>query len=200
MTESQLEHELHWSLPAGWESLLPKEALTGDQARMNFVVGLARWNIRNRTGGPFAAAVFERGSGRLAAVGVNRAVPLTSSMAHAEALAIGLAQKRFRTHDLSSVSGTGFELVTSGQPCIQCFGMVWWSGVTRLVVGARAADIEEICGFDEGPIPADWKSQLENRDRLPAVEVLLDVCRDEACAALQMYADMNGPNYSPGHS
>ena len=41
------------------------------EARMQFVIDLARRNIEHKTGGPFGAAVFEAGSGRLLAPGVN---------------------------------------------------------------------------------------------------------------------------------
>ena len=53
------------------------------------------------------------------------------------------------------------ELVTSGQPCIQCYGNLWWSGLRRLVVGARKEDIETLAGFSEGPLPHTWADQLE---------------------------------------
>jgi len=198
VAESELQHALEWTLPDGWESVLPGAPLTSDVDRMRFVVRLARWNISNRTGGPFAAAVFRRGSGELTSIGVKRAVSLSAGVAHAEALAIALAQKRVGSHDLSRIDGATYELVTSGQPCVQCFGMVWWSGVTRLVVAATADDIENICGFDEGPIPADWKSLLEHRSRLPGIEVVTEVCRDEAREVLRDYTAMDGPNYSPG--
>ncbi len=200
MNSGRIENSVEWTLPEGWQALLPTVPMVDDIQRMQFVIRLAGWNVSNRTGGPFAAAVFDRGSGEVMSIGVNRAVPHSCSIAHAEALAIAFAQKRCATHDLSRAGGEGFELVTSGQPCIQCFGMVWWSGVTRLVVAASAADIEQICGFDEGPIPDDWEAQLHSRARLPRVEVVAGVCRDEACEVLRAYAAMNGENYSPGMS
>lgn len=191
-------------LPSGWAQRLPDKPLTNDIDKMKFVLSLAEWNISNKIdgkfGGPFAAAVFEMKTHRLVSIGVNRVVPANCSLAHAEAVAIALAQQNLKTYDLSAVEGQVFELFASGQPCVQCFGMSWWSGLTRLVIGARAADIEEIAGFDEGPLPANWMSALTTRSPLPSVDVVTDVCRDEARSVLQQYVDLGGTNYSPGLS
>ena len=46
---------------------------------MSFAIGLAERNIAAGTGGPFGAAIFETGSGRMVAAGVN--VVVASSMA-----------------------------------------------------------------------------------------------------------------------
>ena len=48
--------------------------------------------------------MFEQESGRLVSVGVNRVVPENSSLAHAEVLAIGLAQTSLGTYDLGGLS------------------------------------------------------------------------------------------------
>lgn len=167
---------------------------------MRFVLRLARWNLRDCGGGPFGAAVFCRSTGRLVSVGVNRVVSTKCSLAHAEVMAVALAQRSVGTHDLAADSSTTFELYTSGQPCIQCFGMIWWSGITRLVIGARAADIEQLTGFCEGPLPTDWIQTLASRPSLPRVEVVTDVLREEACGLLSEYAAADGQNYSPGHA
>ena len=68
------------------ELVLPR-----DEDRMRFVLDLARENIA-AGGGPFAAAVFEHGSGRLLAAGANRVVASGFSCAHAEIVALTLAQ------------------------------------------------------------------------------------------------------------
>lgn len=186
------------SLPPGWRQQLPTRELTTDVEKMSFVLDLVTWNINNRSGGPFAAAVFERDSNRLISIGVNRVVPEHCSLAHAEAIAIALAQASLKTHDLSAASEFGFEMFASGQPCVQCFGMTWWSGLSRLVIAARAEDIEELTQFREGPLPNQWHELLSNRHPLPAVEVVRDVCRDKACELLADYSQSGGQNYSPG--
>ena len=185
------------SLPPNWQSQLPTGELVTDAAKMQFVVQLAGWNIRNQHGGPFSAAVFESRSNQIVSIGLNGVVPQTCSIAHAEALAIALAQQGVGTHDLHDHGGR-YELFASGQPCVQCFGMVWWSGLTRLVIGARSTDIEELTQFREGPLPDNWQTLLHSRSPLPSVEVVADVCREEACAVLKEYSDSGGRNYSPG--
>ena len=90
------------------------------------------------------------------------------------------------------------ELVTSAQPCIQCYGILWWSGLQRLVIGARKEDVEQITGFMEGSLPPDWIQQLAVRPPLPPVTVVRDVLREEARAVLQRYRQMDRPIYHPG--
>ena len=67
-----------------------------------------------------------------------------------------------------------------------------WSGVTRLVCGARAADAEAI-GFDEGPKPRGWIAALERR----GIAVVRDVRRADAVAVLRAYAAAGGAIYNP---
>jgi tRNA(Arg) A34 adenosine deaminase TadA len=158
--------------------------LRGDAARMAVAIGLARENTVRGSGGPFGAAIFERRSGRLVAIGVNCVTASGQSFAHAEMLAIALAQRARGSFDLSKPA---HELVTSSEPCAMCFGAIPWSGVTRVVCGARAADAEAI-GFDEGPKPRGWAAALAAR----GIEVVRDVRRAEAAATLRSYA---GPLY-----
>ena len=122
---------------------------------MRLAVSLARENVRRGTGGPFGAAVFEARTGRLVAAGVSLVVPARWSGAHAEIVALALAQRALGTHDLGGPGMAPHELVTSVEPCAMCLGAVAWSGVRRLVCGAREAEARAI-GFDEGPKPGRW--------------------------------------------
>jgi tRNA(Arg) A34 adenosine deaminase TadA len=159
------------------------------EERMRFAIGLARQNIEHHTGGPFGAAVFEADTGRLISVGVNLVETAHCSMAHAEMLALALAQQALGTHDLGS-GQTVLELVTTTEPCAMCLGAVPWSGVRRVVCGACGADACAI-GFDEGAKPADWVGELRRR----GIEVVCDVLREEARAVLQEYAARGGHIY-----
>ena len=160
--------------------------------RMRLVVDLARKNIANETGGPFGAAVFDA-SGALVAVGVNLVITANCSVLHAEITAIIMAQKILGRYDVSDGGRLEFELVTSSEPCAMCFGAIPWSGVRRLVCGARAADAEAV-GFDEGPKPADWVRALTDR----GIEVTRDVLRSEAASVLNDYAAGGGLIYNAG--
>lgn len=55
--------------------------------RVKLVIRLAQQNIDNQTGGPFAAAVFEKTTGKLVSIGVNRVTTLNCSSLHAEIVA-----------------------------------------------------------------------------------------------------------------
>ena len=178
-----------------WDST----ALSTREQRMAFVIELSRRNVLHKTGGPFAAAVFERGSGRLIAPAVNIVVPSNTSVAHAETMAFMLAQQRLKTFDLGAPHLPAMELVVSSQPCIQCFGNTWWSGVQALTIGARAEDVEEIASFREGPLPENWVELLENRPApLKPITVTRDLLRDQACAVLSLYRDSGGVVYNAG--
>ena len=72
-----------------------------------------------------------------------------------------------------------------------CFGATPWSGVRRLVCGAREEDARRI-GFDKGPKMPDWVASLEQR----GISVARDVCRDEAAAVLRYYAEKGGTIYN----
>lgn len=160
--------------------------------RMRFVLELAATNIAGN-GGPFAAAVFERESGRLVAAGVNRVIATQCSAAHAEVLALSLAQQRLGNFDLGTPALPALELVSSAEPCVMCIGALLWSGIHHLVCGARGEDVVAI-GFDEGPKHPQWQDELRAR----GVAITTDVLRADAVALLQDYARAGGPIYNAG--
>ncbi len=159
--------------------------------RMRFVVELSRLNVRNGTGGPFGAAIFERETGRLLAPGVNLVVGSGCSVFHAEMVAIMVAQKSLGTFDLGGEGLPPYELVASTEPCAMCLGATPWSGVRHLVCGARDEDARAV-GFDEGAKMAEWVGSLEDR----GISVELSVLREEAVAVLQGYAEQGGEIYN----
>lgn len=183
--------------PPAWLAEYARAAgpFAGVQARMAYVIGAARRNVERGDGGPFAAGVFERDTGRLVALGVNRVAASGLSVAHAEIMALSLAQSRCGTFDLSAPGLPAMELVTSAEPCAMCLGAAPWSGVVRLVAGARGEDVEAV-GFDEGAKPAGWREALQSR----GIEVICDVLRDEAAAVLRDYAARGGEIYNPRRS
>jgi tRNA(Arg) A34 adenosine deaminase TadA len=180
------------TLPPWLDKMLAKPLVFSDpEERMRWVVMLSRQNVERGSGGPFAAAVFERETGQLIGAGVNRVEPLNCSPAHAEIVACAFAQKSMKTYDLNSFHA-GSELVTSSQPCLMCLGAVLWSGVTRLTYGATADDVQGILGFDEGPLPRDWQGELNKRGITVAGEFL----RAEAVAILELYKKLAGTVYN----
>lgn len=158
---------------------------------MRWVVNLSRINVREGTGGPFAAAVFETESGQLLAAGMNLVTTARCSLAHAEIVAIGLAQRAVGRYSLADGDLPVYELVSSCEPCAMCMGAIPWSGVRRLICGARDTDARSI-GFDEGAKPESWVQTLAAR----GIEVVRDVLRSEAAAVLREYADNGGAIYN----
>jgi len=132
-----------------------------DGERVGLTVELAGHN-RHHAGGPFAAAGFNAHNGRPVAVCLNRVIDSGRSIAHAEILALSLAQQRTGRPRLNA-DGGHFVLATSAQPCCQCYGAIIWAGIDELLIGARAEDAETLAGFDEGPLPADWIGGRERR-------------------------------------
>ncbi len=186
--------ELHFGLP-DWVSdfIGQREVVRGSvEGRMGFVVGASRENVRRGTGGPFGAGVFDS-AGKLISLGVNIVEASNCSVLHAEIVAIALAQKALGRYDLSDGGKEHYELATSTEPCAMCFGAVPWSGVSRLVCGARDEDARSI-GFDEGPKLANWVYALEQR----GITVVRDVLREEAAAVLREYAEGGGTVYNAG--
>ena len=102
--------------------------------RMREVLRFARRNTEEQTGGPFAAGVFELDTGRPVVVGVNRVMPHLCSSAHAEIVALSLAQKQLQTFDLGAPNLPAHQLVVNWRPCAMCYGATIWSGITSLVI------------------------------------------------------------------
>jgi len=161
------------------------------ESRMRLVIEFSKLNTQHGTGGPFGAAVFDMDNWTLLAAGVNRVVPLNSSIAHAEMLAIAGAQQKTGTFDLGAKELSGYELVTSCEPCAMCFGAIPWSGIRQLVCGATSGDAQRI-GFDEGPKHPDWIKELERR----GITVLSGVCSSEAAKVLNEYHADHGLVYN----
>ena len=192
------KNSLTLSLPEWIDDFLKQYhfPLVSNEERMRFVLKLTLQNIEKTTGGPFGAAVFERESGQLVSVGVNVVLKQGCSAAHAEMMAIMLAQQELGTHDLGVAELPEFQLVTSGKMCAMCLGSVVWSGVREVLASAQPEDVENIVGFDEGPAPADYDQQLEKR----GISIIPSFLRDEGCEVLQRYVELEGVVYNPSRN
>lgn len=176
MDRQPLEFSLTLPAWAGAHLEALPDCLPDPDERMRLILDLARHNFQRDTGGPFAAGVFEAGTGRLVAVGVNRVVPCGCSSAHAEVMALALAQRRLGVYDLGGAGLPAHELVVNWRPCVQCYGALLWSGVRHLTIPGSGPELEELTGFDEGPIHPDWAGELARR----GIAVHDGVLRDEA--------------------
>lgn len=185
-----LKHTATLALPNWIESEIQVDSIyPDDEAKLALAVHLAALNVERGSGGPFGAAVFDA-EHRLLAVGVNRVVPETSSIAHAEMMAYLLAQARTGRARLND-GHPGIVLATSAQPCCMCYGATFWAGIDTLLIGASAADVMELTEFDEGPLPADWRGELQQR----GISLREGIAREAARAVLADYARNQGVNY-----
>ena len=191
-------HETVLSLP-GWVigRVDYDQVYASDEDRMRLAIALAAENVSNGSGGPFGAAVFERESGRLIAVGVHSVVRLNNSTAHAEMIALQLAERRIASYSLAADGHPAHELFTSCAPCAMCLGAVLGSGVTRLVSAAERGDEQHgdkaredaqreathRIDFEENRVFAESHAHLRAR----AIEIVGGVLRDEARAVLESY-------------
>jgi tRNA(Arg) A34 adenosine deaminase TadA len=162
---------------------LPTHMATLEE-RMAAVLRFSRLNFERGTGGPFAAGVFERDSGKLVVIGVNRVVPSNCSSAHAEVMALSLAQNILGTYDLGGEGMPDHQLVVNWRTCAMCYGAVIWSGIRSLVLAGDGPELEAITGFDEGPIHPEWDKELAKR----GIELIRDVLHDESVQIFRDFA------------
>ncbi|RMG51284.1 MAG: nucleoside deaminase [Gammaproteobacteria bacterium] len=184
-----LRSRLCLELPDWIEAHLPAGPLPDVEQRMKLVLELAAGNIDHETGGPFAAAVFDSAH-RLVAAGVNLVTRSRCSSAHAEIVALSLAEQACNDYRLPR----GHELVISAEPCAMCLGAIPWSGVDGIVTSATDADIRAI-GFDEGSKPENWAAALERR----GIRVRRNLLRQQGRAVLERYRARGGEIYN-GHA
>lgn len=182
-------------LPGWIESALAdsEQVYPSVKDRMQLIIKLSRLNVEHESGGPFGAGIFESKSGRLISVGVNLVESAKCSIAHAEMVAIAIAQRVIGSYDLGSQDYIAYQLVTSTEPCAMCLGAIPWSGVRGIVCGARDEDARSI-GFDEGHKPSDWIKSLESR----RINVIRDILREQAKAVLLEYKKRGGLIYNAG--
>jgi tRNA(Arg) A34 adenosine deaminase TadA len=151
--------------------------------RVRLTNRLAARNYREGNGGPFAALVVDPATGELISLGVNVVLSSGLSSMHAEVMALSLAQIRLGTWDLGSAGGRELELVVNWRPCTMCYGALIWSGVKHLLIAGHGPECEELTGFDEGPMPTNWREELEGR----GIRVNSGVLRDDAIAVFAEY-------------
>lgn len=171
---------------APWLPGLDRSRTLTPDALMDLAIEIALTSAKNG-GGPFGAVLADA-QGRVVDVGWNAVLATTDSTAHAEIVALRRAQSRLGTHRLG-----GAALFSSCAPCIQCYGAIYWSGLSKVYAAARKADAETI-GFDEGPaLDALWEHARSER----GIEYLADFRRDErALAPLRLYRERGGVDYS----
>lgn len=189
-----MKNTITLSLPDWVPAFIEKypASLSTLEERMSLVLALTRENIMAKTGGPFGAAVFEKDSGKLVSVGVNRVMAETTSSAHAEVMALSFAQKNLEVYDLGGDGMVDHQLVVNAQMCAMCLGAVCWSGVRDVVYSASSQEVEQITGFDEGPVPENVVSVLTSR----GISVTENFMQSEGIDVLKLYVEQGGFIYN----
>lgn len=182
-------------IPHGFEVTVPEwvhaelrevpEFITDVAERMGLVHRMAERNVEEGTGGPFAAVVADLPSGRILSVGVNLVLHSGLSSAHAEVVALSLAQRSVGSWELGAAETDVRQLVVNGRPCAMCFGATLWAGIRSLAISVDGHEVEELTGFDEGPVTPDWERELAGR----GVELIRDVEREESIRIYRAYGE-----------
>lgn len=170
---------------------LPRQLPTLND-RMALVNRLAARNYVEGNGGPFAAIVVDASSGELISSGVNVVLSSGVAAAHAEVMALSLAQSTLGNWDLGADAARPLQLVVNWRPCVMCYGATMWSGIRHLVVAGSGAELEQLTGFDEGPMREDWAEQFEAR----GITVTQDVARAEALEVFRAYGQAGALVYN----
>ncbi len=168
-----------------------EKVYASDDEKMRLAIAVSRANVERETGGPFGAAIFEMGSGKLIAVGMNSVVRHNNCTLHGEMVAYMMAQQRLGSFTLGAPGMPTHELFTSCEPCAMCLGGALWSGVKRMVCGASRDDATRL-NFDEGPVFPESYTYLEER----GVTTVRNVLRAEAQAVLELYRLKSGQVYN----
>lgn len=157
---------------------------------LDAAIALACESARRRHG-PFGAIVADH-DGEVVAAGHNRVVADQDSTAHAEVQAIRVAEARLGDHDLGDPRHAPLTLYVSCEPCVMCFGAIYWSGLHRVAAAAPARAAEAL-GFQEGPVTeAMWATAREDKGIERASEV--EPTRDPA-EPFRIYEEEDGEIY-----
>jgi tRNA(Arg) A34 adenosine deaminase TadA len=192
MTENAPHPTIHIEYPDWVDGVVDWERrFASDHDKMRLAIAVSRENVARGTGGPFGAAIFERDSGRVVAVGMNSVVRFSNCTLHGEMVAFMMAQRRLGSFTLHAPTLPAHELFTSCEPCAMCLGAMLWSGVRRVVCGAAREDASRL-NFEEGPVFPESYRYLEDR----GIAIEHNVLRDEARAVLELYRAASGKIYN----
>jgi tRNA(Arg) A34 adenosine deaminase TadA len=130
---------------------------------MNEAIQLSLQNIKNGSGGPFAAIVVK--GGKVIARGTNLVTSTNDPTAHAEVVAIREACRVLKTFQL-----TDCELYTTCEPCPMCIGAIYWARPAKVYYANTREDAAQI-GFDDAFIYEELTRAISGR-KIPMVQIM----------------------------
>ena len=104
----------------------------------------------------------------LVSLGVNRVVDEACSCAHAETMALAFAQAALGNVGPRGAGAPGPPARRQLAPVRDVLRLALWSGVVELVIAGEGAVVEQITGFDEGPIHPAWRDEPRRTGHRPA--------------------------------
>jgi hypothetical protein len=144
-----------------------------------------------QTRGPFGAAIFERGTGRLLAPQRQLVTSLNCSVFHAAMVGSMTTQSKIGDFDLGGPGRPPYELVVGTDLCAMFLGATLSGSASSTSCAAPATRTPERFGFDEGVKPAEWVAAPERR----GITVERDILGDKAASVLWKYAGSRGEVY-----
>ena len=139
--------------------------------------------------GPFGAIIVDKDL-KLVSYGYNSVVSNKDSTEHAEIVALRAAQRYFNDYSLAKYRCT---LFTSAAPCIQCYGAIYWSGLSRVYSCVTKEDVESY-GFQEGPVSEElWLRAKEDKN----ITYIPEFCKDHELSLkpFELYRNNNNIIY-----
>jgi len=149
---------------------------------MEVAIDLSDDNFDKNYGGPFGACVVK--DGKIVGKGINRVIKDNDPTAHAEIVAIRMACKSIKSHDLS-----GCELYTSCYPCPMCLSAIIWSNIKKVYYGNTKEDAADI-GFRDDAI-YDYLEKLSDDKQNKRILNLKEMNREEALEVFRRYEKNN---------
>ena len=143
---------------------------------MQRAIQLAVENVRNGTGGPFAALIVK--DGVVIAEAANSVTTTNDPTAHGEINAIRKACTALRSYSLQ-----GCEIYSSCEPCPMCLAAIYWARIEAIYYGCDCNDAAR-AGFDDSFLYREFKLDQKAR-ALPANQLLAS----EAWASFQAWLD-----------
>jgi len=113
-----------------------------DKEYLKLAVEQAKESVKQ---GGFPAGAVVVKDGKIISKGVSLGFKLNDPTSHAETFSIREACKKLQTTDL-----TGVTLYASLQPCLMCFSVANWAGITRIVFGCKKTEEMAKKGYYEG--------------------------------------------------
>jgi len=118
-------------------------------------VGQARKSVKE---GGFPAGAVVVKDGEIVSKGVSIGFSLHDPTGHAETVSIREACKNLQTTNLSGVT-----LYASLQPCLMCFSVANWAGISRIVYGCNKTEEMVKKSYYEGRTGIEKVNEQNNR-------------------------------------